>query len=687
MATGSRSALINRAIPSFFQGVSQQPATLRLASQSEVVDNAYPTLVDGLRKRPPAIHVGRLNTQTINSRFTHFINRDAVERYVVLIEDGDLKVYDLNGNTMTVNFPSGKAYLNTGGALARENFAAVTIADFTFIANKTITVAMGAGVAPNTLTGTVQRFTSLPGSPVLNQVFRIEGDNTNSFDTMYVRWNGSVWQEVARPGEINQINSATMPHRLVRTGVNTFEFSPITWATRNCGDLTITPNPSFVGQRIRDIFLHRNRLGVCAGESVVLSSSPASEFRFFRESMAAVLDTDPIDTGASANKVATLQYAVPFDKSLLLFSEQNQFILGGTTTLTPRTATIDNATDFESSSKCRPVAAGNNVYFVTPRGNWAAVREYFVDNEVLSTDATEVTSHVPTFLPSNIVQLEPANNDDAVFAISDSALERNKIFAYKYYWQAQEKVQSAWVRWVFSSDTVVLGLGMVGTRLYFVCQRADGTYLEYIDVQAGLTEPGMEFLVHIDRRMSLTGVYDSANNWTTWTLPVPVTGAMAVVYGPGFGLPAGKGLNNVTRPTTTTVRAPGNHAANPCFVGVNYEMVVSLSEQVVRDSQTSSIQDGSLKLRRMLLNYSNSGFFIVEVTPEARNTYSYKFTGNVIGAAATILGKQPIITGAFKFGVQTDSRGVSIVIRNPTHLPSTFLSAEWIGLFTPKSTR
>jgi len=118
-------ALISRQIPALFNGVSQQNPTLRQASQGEAQVNMYGTVMDGLRKRPASAHVAEVTTDDISTAFVHTINRDVSERYIVVVTDGDLKVYDaLDGSEKTVNFPTGKTYLDiVGGGEAEASFA------------------------------------------------------------------------------------------------------------------------------------------------------------------------------------------------------------------------------------------------------------------------------------------------------------------------------------------------------------------------------------------------------------------------------------------------------------------------------------------------------------------------------------------------------------------------------------
>ena len=101
--------LTSQSIPNLANGVSQQPFTLRLASQAELQENGLSTTSQGLRKRPPTKHLKKILSGNFENAYIHTINRDEFERYVVLVTNGDLKVFDLVGNEKTVNFPNGKS--------------------------------------------------------------------------------------------------------------------------------------------------------------------------------------------------------------------------------------------------------------------------------------------------------------------------------------------------------------------------------------------------------------------------------------------------------------------------------------------------------------------------------------------------------------------------------------------------
>jgi len=136
-------ALVSRTIPNLVQGVSQQPEVLRLNSQAGEQINGFSSVVEGLKKRPPTEYVAKLSSSSLGNAFIHTINRDLNERYIVVVSNGSIAVYDINGISKTVvNQTNATNYLNSSNP--KSDFVCMTVADFTFIVNKNKTTAMAS---------------------------------------------------------------------------------------------------------------------------------------------------------------------------------------------------------------------------------------------------------------------------------------------------------------------------------------------------------------------------------------------------------------------------------------------------------------------------------------------------------------------------------------------------------------
>ena len=142
-------ALINQDIKNFVQGISQQPPTLRDAEQLEEQLNGFSSEASGLQKRPPTMFVSALHKYNKDNKpLIHFIERDNQEQYVVILDGDDIVVYDLQGRKYEVNYEDEtQPYIQLQNP--RRDLQCVTIADYTFILNKTVTTQMTSAVTEN----------------------------------------------------------------------------------------------------------------------------------------------------------------------------------------------------------------------------------------------------------------------------------------------------------------------------------------------------------------------------------------------------------------------------------------------------------------------------------------------------------------------------------------------------------
>ena len=132
--------VISQSIPNFLNGISQQTPTQRGVNQGEEQINLQNNIVDGLSKRPPFEYIATLDSTNVFPNTTKFwsIQRDFDNQFIVAFYNGGVKVWDLDGNEQTVTIASGSSYLTSTNP--KEDFRLVNIADYTYVANKSVTV-------------------------------------------------------------------------------------------------------------------------------------------------------------------------------------------------------------------------------------------------------------------------------------------------------------------------------------------------------------------------------------------------------------------------------------------------------------------------------------------------------------------------------------------------------------------
>ena len=522
--------------------------------------------------------------------------------------------------------------------------------------------------------GRVQVFTDLPAKGFEGFTIKVAGQDGVEADDYYTQYSeldnsgektSGSWKEVAKKGLRTRPAPDTMPHRLISEGDGSFTFEPIEWDGRSAGDEDTAPEPSFINKAISDVFFFKNRLGLLADENVVFSEA-GSYYNFYPTTVLQSLESSPIDVAVTNDKVSVLRHAVPFNETLLLFSDQTQFILRSSDRLTKETVNIDVTTRFEASLDAKPVGAGKNVFFGVRRGPWASVREYYVDPEAKVNDAADVASHCPEYLAGSITQIAASSNEDMVLALTDASPDT--LYAYKYYWQGNEKVQSAWSKWNFGG--VIMGFTFMDSYVALAIDRGGQTFLEVINLTADGQEEARGFKneLHLDR---LTFVEKGAA--LPWTEP-----DMVAVDHSG----------NVYRGNTLARVITAGVASMPVYVGRRYRSYYRFSPLVLADAETRVAPlVGRLMLRFMTLNYVDTGFFEVGVQVGTRMPELYRYSGRRLGEANNRLGQVPIDYGRYRFPILGNAQDTRLWIESDSHLPCSFQSAEWEAAYHRVSVR
>lgn len=152
--------LISDTIANLIGGVSQQAENLRFSNTANELNNAFASPVSGLQKRHAAEFVGEMNAfgSTADLAFgdraaVHWIDRDAVERYVLVADSGGIKAFDADtSDAIEVEYVGGSmpSYLTSngsGGTLTdyANDLRFITVADTTFLLNRNVTANGSTG--------------------------------------------------------------------------------------------------------------------------------------------------------------------------------------------------------------------------------------------------------------------------------------------------------------------------------------------------------------------------------------------------------------------------------------------------------------------------------------------------------------------------------------------------------------
>lgn len=327
--------------------------------------------------------------------------------------------------------------------------------------------------------GKVNKLTDLPKDfPWIDTYVEITGDNNDKFTTYYVKWNGSSWEETRHPTEIRG-ELTNMPIKIDRTslvgGIATFTVSKESWSLPRVGNSENNTDPSFVNDKLVDIFFYKNRFGVASSTSVVLTET-ANYINFYIKTAVDVLDTDPIDLAIVSEKASSLHYVKPFNNSLFVFSGTTQFEIASTGALSPTTVSVNAITTYPMAVDVEPVVMNNSLFFISTTGNKQQLREY-IRNEKLTVEGIDLNIVTPNYLANKITKILVNGVLGFVLCCTDN----NTIYVYNYKENGQERVQSAWSKWVFLENypfTVNSFMySMIDNYLLLICKK--GGVLRY----------------------------------------------------------------------------------------------------------------------------------------------------------------------------------------------------------------
>lgn len=612
------------------------------------------------------------------------------------LSDDELRSYGITkrrreGNILTGGSYSyeyqGKTYLgrDTFAPNAVKGYKAIKGTNWIQLIGNTSDISISDGFnneAMKMFTTSTPQFNLLPSTAPHGFTVLVKGEKASD-DDYYVAFdsNDNLWKETIQPNIPTHFTWQTMPYILRREANGTFTCTTAEWNARQTGDEDSNPIPSFVGERINDIFFFRNRLGIVAGEAVNLSKS-SDFFNFWVDSATGIVDTDPIDIQVSHNRVSTLFNAVPFNQDLYLFSGQTQFILRAEGVLSPKTAVIDQVTEFDADKEIKPIGVGKNLYFTAKKTNFTTVQEYYaVADSSTQKDSIDVTGHVPNYIPNTVYSLKACNNENILMVLSEA--ERGSIFVYKFLFLNDSKAQASWSKWTF--DGTILGLDFVNSDMYMIINRHGNTFLEKISISYNTKDFSDEpYRITLDRKLKVTlqGTYNETERTMTYDIrgvygdnPAGLMYGMSLLDGHYY-----EGYGKIVIPNQD---AP---IANlTCYVGIPYPFRFVYSTFYIKktsETGTDTMPNDRLQLRFLIINYDKTGEFTVNVKAVGKPERNYKMTARYVGTGSNKLNRHPLETGEFKVPLMGKNTDVTVTVKDQSPLPSAFNNTVWQGLVT-----
>lgn len=313
---------------------------------------------------------------------------------------------------------------------------------------------------------------------------RVSGGTSSKDDDYFLKYDTTkeTWTETRNPYATYGILPDVMPHVLygLTDGsgnrvftVDTYKkvsddgttLLDIAWKNRLVGDEITNEAPSFINKKISRIFFHKNRLGFLTVDGIVLSST-GDYGNFFGQTVQEVLDDDPIDIAISTTNVTALRDVVTTTGTLILFSDRAQFTLSsGGNTLTPDTANVETLSNYTFNKSTRPIAVGNKIYFTSISGGYAQLFSYKIaDNSTQITEATPLTIHIPSFIPSYVSKI--LGHDVLGYTFIQEGGNSKELIVLTSTSIGEKELQNAFHKWSFNN--YIIDINIVHNSLYIL---------------------------------------------------------------------------------------------------------------------------------------------------------------------------------------------------------------------------
>lgn len=349
--------------------------------------------------------------------------------------------------------------------------------------------------------GVVNKSSDLPANlPTAfgKTLIKIDGSQSDE-DNYWLEYqpSSSIWSESKIGGMKNIIDETTMPHGFIRGDLGNFLFGfygqydgnsdgndeyptdVSSWSDREIGDENSNSLPSFIDNKIQDMFLHNNRLGILSGSSVILSAT-GEQGSFFNTTVRTIPDTDVIDVAVSTQEVVGLQKAVSVNTNLILFSQNSQYLLSsGGGVLSPENAQFNQMSNYKYNSIAKAVEFKENIIFTYNSGNGTDVMSVRTNSvsDFAKMSADNLNLHIPNYI-SDVDKIVAHTNLGYIFFYSKD--NKNELKVLNLNIQNNEIIQNAFHTWKFNVD--ILDVTIIDSYLYIVSNDTNRTFLNRIEL-------------------------------------------------------------------------------------------------------------------------------------------------------------------------------------------------------------
>jgi len=485
---------------------------------------------------------------------------------------------------------------------------------------------------------------------------------------LHYRYNASTraWLEDAQPDKRAYIKHIGLT---IRAAAPYLSIDVLNSYTRAAGD--DVSNPVLACSRlITGVTSFQGRLVLLSDQYVCMSATndPAA---WFRSTVTAVLDSDPIEVALTTAYSAPYQSGAVFDGNLLILADTHQVQVPGDVAITPSNAALYLVANYGIRSKFDAIPLGRSLMLPTNpvSGHVGFVEALPPENSEATLRATSVTSHIPTLVKGELSYVSASNTaDTVVFGAKDTTdgSSAKHLYIHQYLWDSTEKVHSSWHKWTFQHDVVFAYI--LEDTLYTLSQYFSSTLLCKISLARGaVPKHYLDYAV----TATVTGGAGQLAGVTT------SSSAFLDAEVHAFKLTGvGAGLGEVPAVVGTAFRTSGANGEQ-FVLGLKFESLFSPTAPIVRDRSDNFLASEHIPVVRFILQVVNTGELKVRVSDRVYD--SGVFDAPIVPhSALQTLGDVPLaVSGTVHIPARTEAKDTNLQLWTSDYYDFNVTSIEY----------
>lgn len=379
---------------------------------------------------------------------------------------------------------------------------------------------------------------------------------------------------------------------------------------RTAGDDDNNPVPEFLSYGITGVSAYQSRLVILSGAYVNMSRSNDPTV-FMRTTVTEVLDDDAIEISATSLSNNQFEYAIPYNKDLVLFARNQQAVVpNNSTVLTPKTAVIYPTTTSDVSLACAPTVIARSLYYTYLRGGGNVAYQVgellpspYTDSQY-STQST--TDHIPLYATGVCTCMSGSTAGNLAMFSNDS----NEVLVNQFYWVGDDRPLMAYHKWLLADNLRVHYHKQVNDRILMVVSKEGSMDVYVVATALQLNQLVNKPVPYLDMYSYVTLDSNGEGTVPDWYTAFAASDSLTVVQYSDTDLRYME-LEYTVQGNQLVVPEGANETV---VIGLKYYSGIELTPPFIRDSEGGVISGTRSTLQSLTFTFKDTSAFVYQVS-------------------------------------------------------------------------